>query len=381
MRVAIVHDWLVVRGGAEKVLEQMIAVFPQADLFSVLDFLPAAERGFLAGKPVQTTFVQRLPFARTKYRWYLSLMPLAVEQLDMSGYDLVVSSSYAVSKGVLTGPRQKHLSYVHSPMRYAWDLQHQYLRETKLGAGVLGWLARWQLSRLRIWDQRTAHGVDRMLANSHFVAQRIRKAYGRQSEVLYPPVNLERLTLGERKEAYYVTVSRMVPYKRIDAIVAAFRRLPDRRLVVIGIGPEWKKIRALAGSNVELLGEQSDEAVRDCLQKARAFIFAAEEDFGIAPVEAQACGTPVIAYGRGGALESIRGLAERDPTGVFFFEQTPDAIAAAVRRFESAADRIQPAACRRNAMRFSSERFRESLAAQAADLVAGDSAAARRDAA
>lgn len=381
MRVAVVHDWLVVRGGAERVLEQMLHVFPQADLYSVLDFLPPEARGFLGERQVRTTFVQRLPFARSKYRWYLSLMPLAIEQFDMSAYDLVLSSSYAVSKGVLTGPRQRHLSYVHSPMRYAWDLQHQYLRETGLDRGLVGWLARWQLSRLRIWDQRTAHGVDRMLANSHFVAQRIRKAYGREAGVLFPPVDLGRLAPGNHKDEYYVTVSRMVPYKRIDAIVAAFNLLPDRRLVVIGDGPDAKKIAALAGKNVELLGEQSDDEVRAHLQAARAFIFAAEEDFGIAPVEAQACGTPVVAFGKGGALESIRGLSDRNPTGVFFFEQTPEAIAAAVRRFETAADRIDPAACRRNAMRFSNERFRDALADEAAKLLEAGGAEGWRDAA
>lgn len=299
MRVAVVHDWLVTLAGAERVLGEILRLFPQADLFTVIDFLADSQRELLLGKTARTTFIQSLPFARSRYRWYLSLMPLAIEQLDLSGYDLVLSSSYAVAKGVLTGPDQVHISYVHSPMRYVWDLQQQYLRDSTLGRGPLGWLTRWQLSRLRIWDQRTAHGVDAFAANSAYIARRIRKAYGREASIIHPPVDTERFTPGFDKEGYYVTVSRLVPYKRVDLIAEAFARMPQRRLLIVGDGPERAKIAAKAAPNVELLGEQPFEQMHEILRRARAFVFAAEEDFGIAPIEAQACGLPVIAFGRG----------------------------------------------------------------------------------
>lgn len=361
MKVAVVHDWLVVKGGAEKVLEHILALYPGADLFSVIDFLPAEDRAFLRGKKAKTTFVQNLPFAKEKYRLYLPLMPLAIEQLDLSSYDLIISSSYAVAKGVLTGPGQVHISYVHSPMRYAWDLQHQYLRESGLDKGLLGWLARWQLSKLRIWDQRTAHGVDQFVANSGFIAKRIAKVYGRTSRVIYPPVAIDDFEVQEKKENYYVTVSRMVPYKRMDLIVEAFRDMPEKKLVVIGTGPDLAKIKAKAGANVELLGHQPFPVLRQHLQQAKAFIFAAEEDFGIAPVEAQACGTPVIAYGRGGALETIRGLDSARPTGVFFPEQSVKAIQAAVTQFETREGAWSASDCRQQAAAFSADRFRRAL--------------------
>jgi glycosyltransferase involved in cell wall biosynthesis len=361
MRVALVHDWLVTYAGAERVLEQMLAVYPDADLFSLMDFVPAAERGFLGGRPVHTSFLQRIPGMARRYRSFLPLMPLAIEQLDLSGYDLVLSSSYAVAKGVLTGPDQLHLSFCHSPMRYAWDLQHQYLRETGLDRGIRGALARLILHRMRLWDVRSAAGVDGFIAISHYIARRIRKVYRRNSTVIYPPVDVEAFTPGGSKDDFYLTASRMVPYKRIDLIVEAFARMPDRRLVVIGDGPERSRIRSRAAPNIELLGQQPFEVLRDRLRRARAFVFAAEEDFGIAPVEAQACGTPVIAYGKGGVLESVRGLEEPEPTGVFFPEQSADSIMEAVRRFEEYEPHIYPAACRSNALQFSAERFRREL--------------------
>ena len=358
MKVAIIHDWLIVRAGAERVLEQILVCYPQADLFSVVDFLPPGERGFILNKPVRTSFIQNLPFARTKYRQYLSLMPLAVEQFDLSGYDLVISSSHAVAKGVITGPDQLHISYVHSPMRYAWDLQHQYLRDSGLDRGAMGWAAKWLLHKMRLWDVRTANGVDCFIANSGFIKRRIWKTYRRDAVVIYPPVDVAKFALGENKEDFFLAASRLVPYKRMDLIAEAFTAMPDRRLVIIGDGPEMNKVRAKAGPNVSVLGYQRDEVLRDHMQRAKAFLFAAEEDFGIVPLEAQACGTPVIAYAKGGALESVRGLADEHPTGVFFKEQSVPAIMAAVRSFEEEGDRIVPAACRDNATRFAPERFR-----------------------
>ncbi len=358
MKVAIVHDWLVTYAGAERVLEQMLAVFPTADLYSLVDFVPDGERQFLDNRPVQTSFLQHFPWARAKYRSYLPLMPFAIEQFDLSGYDLVVSSSYAVAKGVLTGPDQLHLCVCYSPMRYAWDLQHQYLKVSGLASGLRSVLARQVLHRMRSWDLGTANGVDGFIAISHFIARRIRKTYRRESTVIYPPVDVQAFTLCTDKQDYYVTASRLVPYKRIDLVVEAFSAMPGRTLVVIGDGPESGMIRAKAGRNVRILGHQPFPVLRDQLQKARAFVFAAEEDFGIAPLEAQACGTPVIAFGKGGALETIRGLDRPDPTGAFFEEQTVPALVRAVERFEREAARITPAACRANALRFDAPRFR-----------------------
>lgn len=368
MKVAIVHDWLVVYAGAEKVLEQIVRLYPEADLFSVVDFLPAGQRKFILDKTVKTTFIQKLPLARTRYRHYLPLMPLAVESLDLSGYDLVISSSHAVAKGVLTGPDQLHLCMCYSPMRFAWDLQHTYLRESELDRGLKGWLAKAFLARLRLWDLRTANGVDEFIAISDYIARRIWKNYRRKSTVIYPPVDVEAFSLREEKEDFYLTVSRQVPYKKVDLIVEAFSRMPERKLVVIGTGPELHKIRRKAGSNVTLLGYQPVEVVRDYMQRARAFVFAAEEDFGITPLEAQACGTPVIAYGRGGVLETIRGLDSKSPTGLLFERQDAESLKAAVARFERAETSILPLACRNNALRFApkvfQERFREFVAHQ-----------------
>ena len=360
MRVALVHDWLVTYAGAERVLEQMLRVLPDADVFSLIDFMPEDERGFLQGRRVSTSFVQRLPWARTRYRSYLPLMPLAIEQLDMSSYDLVVSSSYAVAKGVLTGPDQLHLCMCYSPMRYAWDLQHQYLRETGLDRGLKSFLARRLLHGMRNWDARTGAGVDEFMAISRFVARRIRKVYRRESTVIYPPVDTDAFAPDwkQSREPFYLTASRMVPYKRIDLIAEAFSGMPDRTLVIIGDGPEAARIRGKAAANVRLLGRQPQSVLLDHLRRARAFVFAAEEDFGIAPLEAQACGTPVIAFHKGGVVETIHGLDHARPTGLFFAEQTVASLREAVTTFEREAARISPADCHENALRFRADRFR-----------------------
>ena len=355
IKVAIVHDWLVTYAGAERLLEEVINCFPEADLFAIVDFVPQNERGFLKDKPVKTSFIQKLPLAKKKYRAYLPFMPLAVEQFDLSGYDIVISSSHAVAKGVITGPDQLHISYVHSPMRYAWDLQHQYLKETGLDRGLKGWLAKRELHKLRMWDLRTANGVDHFLANSRFIARRIWKVYRREATVIYPPVDVDSFSLCEQKEDFFLTASRMVPYKKIDLIAEAFSLMPDKRLYIIGDGPDFDKVKSKAGANVELLGYQPFEVLRDYMQRAKAFVFAAEEDFGIVPVEAQACGTPVIAYGKGGALETVT----EGETGLFFDAQTPSSIIEAVKRFEDMKDRFIPSKIREETLRFSKDRFRQ----------------------
>ncbi|RDI48122.1 glycosyltransferase family 4 protein [Aquicella lusitana] len=358
MKTAIVCDWLVTLGGAEKVLGELFQCFPDADLFAVVDFLEPHQRDFLRHKTAKTTFIQKLPFARKKYRSYLPLMPLAIEQLDLSSYELIISSSHAVAKGVITGPDQLHISYVHSPMRYAWDLQHQYLRETGLDKKPQGLLARYFLHKLRLWDLRSANGVDYFIANSHFIANRIRKTYRRDATVIHPPVDIARFMPGHQKEDFYLTASRLVPYKKIDLIVESFSAMPDKKLVVIGDGPDFAKIKAKTGSNVELLGYQPNEVLIDHMQRAKAFVFAAEEDFGIVPLEAQACGTPVIALGKGGALETVRGIAQEKPTGVFFSEQTVRAVCEAVSVFENNRLQFNIENCVENARQFSPEQFR-----------------------
>jgi len=364
LRVALVHEWLVDYSGSERVLEQILQIFPQADVFAVVEFLPPELRKFIQNKSVKTTFIQKLPFARTKYRSYLPLMPIAIEQLDLSSYDLVISSSHAVAKGVLTSPNQLHISYVHSPIRYAWDLQHQYLREANLETGLKSLLARWFLHQMRIWDTRTANGVDAFIANSKFIARRIHKVYRREARVIYPPVNVLDFNIREfNKEDFYLTAARFVPYKRVDLIVSAFAQMPDKKLIVIGDGTGLAKIKALASDskNITLIGYQPPQVLREYMQRSRAFVFAAEEDFGITVVEAQACGTPVIAFGKGGALETIRGLDNEKPTGVFFAEQSVESLKMAVEKFElleQSGDRITSNACRENSLRFAPERFR-----------------------
>ncbi len=360
-RVAIVHDWLTTYAGAERVLERLIACFPGASVYSTVDFLPEEQRRFLEGKKVRTTFIQSLPFAKRRYRNYVWLMPLAIEQLDLSSFDIVISSSYAVAKGVLVGPDQLHVSYVHSPIRYAWDLQHQYLRESGLERGLKSFFARWMLHKLRLWDIRSSFGVDHFLANSFFVSRRIEKTYRRESTVIYPPVDIDSFTLEINKNSFYVTASRLVQYKRVDVIVKAFSYLPNLQLYIIGDGPDAAKLRGLASGNVHFLGYQSTETMVEYLRKARAFVFAAEEDFGIVPVEAQACGTPVIAYGKGGARETVRGLEGARPTGVFFDEQTPESLSEAILEFERRRDEISSEHCRENAQRFAQDRFDDEI--------------------
>lgn len=357
--VALVHDWFVVYSGAERVFEQMVGLYPHADVYSSIDFLKETERGFLNGASPNLSFAQHWPLMRRHYRKWLPLLMFAIEQLDVSQHRLVLSSSAAIGKGVITGPEQLHISYVHSPMRYAWDLQHEYLKESGLDRGLSGLMARWLLHRARFWDLRTSNGVDHYIANSEFIAKRIWKVYRRESTVIYPPVDTALFSLREKKDDFFLTVSRLVPYKKIPVIVEAFKRMPHRRLVVIGDGPDMAKVKAAAGSNVEILGHQEPAALVDYMQRARGFLFAAQEDFGISPVEAQACGTPVIAYGRGGALETIRDLHEPDPTGLFFHGQTPDAIVNSVLEFERREGEFAPRACRDNAERFSVEVFRE----------------------
>ncbi|WP_315781554.1 glycosyltransferase [Bradyrhizobium sp. SZCCHNPS1003] len=362
MRVAIVHDWLYVLGGAEKVLQEILRCYPGADVFTLFDLLRPEDRAKLGFETSHTTFLQKMPLLRKYHRSYLPLMPLAIEQLDLSSYDLVISSSCAVAKGVLTGPEQVHIAYVHSPMRYAWDLQHQYLQESGYATGVKGLIARTLLHKMRIWDARTAHGPDAIFTNSQFVARRIKKIYGRDAKVIYPPVTIAQRDAILPVGNHFLAASRLVPYKRIEPIVRAFNTMPDLELVVAGDGPEAARLKSIAGPNVKFAGFVPDKQLRDLMTTARAFVFAAEEDFGIIPVEAQSEGAPVLALGRGGARESILTTGPR-PTGMFFESPEPEAIASCVRAFVAKEKSISRLDCRQRAGFFSAERFRSQFVA------------------
>ena len=360
MKVAIVCDWLDTYSGAERVLEQMLRLFPEASLYSLVDFV--AEREFLQGKQVHTSFLQKLPLARRAFRGFLPLMPIAIESLNLKSYHLILSSSHAVAKGVRVGKNQLHLCYCHTPMRYAWAFEAEYLASIGGVLNPMVWLARLLLKYLRHWDAQSAEGVYRFAANSHYVAARIEAAYGRTAEVVYPPVDVKKFKLGATpRRGPYFTASRLVSYKKIELLIEAFAQMPARQLVVIGGGSALARLRAKASPNVQLLGRQSDQVLQQYLRECRAFLFAAEEDFGILPVEAQACGTPVVAYGKGGVLESINGLDSKQATGLFFAEQSVPAVILAVEKFEKIEARFSPQACLENAKRFSIENFQRAF--------------------
>jgi glycosyltransferase involved in cell wall biosynthesis len=357
--IACVHEWLAEWGGSEDCARLILECYPQARFHATIDFLSREDRCRFGERVIHTTFLQRAPWARTRFWNYLPVTGLAVEGHDVSDADMIISSSHAFAKGVLTRADQLHVSYVYSPMRYAWDLHQQYLRDYKLDRGLKGMLARYIFHRLRLWDRQTANNVDLFMAISGHVQQRIWRTYRRPSRVIYPPVKTGRYRLEPRKEDHYVTVSRLVNYKRIGLMLEAFRTMPGRKLLVIGDGPEMPALKAICPPNVTLAGWQPDEAVERHLQSARAFLFAAHEDFGISPVEAQACGTPVIAYGAGGSLETVRALniAPR-PTGLLFPEQTAASLKQGVEAFEAAGPVFDPYACREWAEGFSEERFK-----------------------
>ncbi len=356
VKVAIVHDWLETPGGAELVLKELLAVYPGADVFTMIDQRSPENRDLFGATRITASWLQGMPGLKKNYRSWLPLMPLALKSLDVSRYDVVISNSHAVAKGIRTHSRQLHVCYCLSPMRYAWDLKAQYLREAGLDHGTKGALASAMLEQMRRWDLANTRGVNAFATLSRFIAGRIERAYGRAAVVIYPPVDTEFFTPGaEPREEFYVTASRFVPYKRMDMIAAAFRAVADRKLIVIGDGPDASKVRAAAGHNVELVGRLGREEVRSYLRRAKAFVFAAEEDFGIAPVEAQACGTPVIAYGRGGVTETV----VDGETGVFYAEQTAESLADGVRRFEALGGSIKAERCRENSLWFAAGNFRE----------------------
>ena len=361
MKIVIVHDWFVNPGGAENVVQAMIDVFPTADIFSVVDFFSDDLRGkFLHGKHTKNTFIQRLPFAKSKYRSYLPLMPFAIEQLDLTEYDLVISSSHAVAKGVITSPNQLHICYCYSPIRYAWDMKFEYLKESNLTKGLKSVFARYFLHKIKIWDFISSNNVDHFIAISHFIKERIYKCYRRDSTVIYPNVDVDSFPLCEEKEDFYFTAPRLVPYKRLALIAQAFSKMPERKLIIIGDGPDRSKIEkiAMSASNIEFMGYQEHKVLKDHMMRAKAFVFAAEEDFGIVPLEAQACGTPVIAFGKGGVLDTV----VDKKTGVYFHQQTTTSIIEAVSLFEKHHDQLLSASdIRAHAVKFSTDIFKDNF--------------------
>ncbi|MGQ4648249.1 glycosyltransferase [Lyngbya aestuarii] len=360
-KIVLVHEWLTPKatGGSELVVQEILK-YIDADLYALIDFESTNPQSYLFGRKIGTTFLQNLPFAHRGVQKYLPLLPLAIEQLDLREYDVIVSSSHAVAKGVLTNPQQLHICYCHTPMRYAWDLTFDYLHSSPMGQGPQGLITRYLLHRLRQWDVISANRVDFFIANSQYTARRIWRCYRRPAEVIYPPVNIERFHLLTQKEDFYLTVSRLVSYKQVSVIVAAFNQL-GYPLVVIGDGPELPQIRQLAKSNVKVLGFQPDAVVEQYMAQAKAFVYAACEDFGIALVEAQACGAPVIAYGAGGARETVIDIREHPEgaTGIFFSSQTPAALIEAVKFFEASQAAFSPQRSRLNAAGFAPKIFAE----------------------
>ncbi len=351
MRIALVHDWLVSIGGGEKALQGIHELFP-GDIFTLFHNPKKLKGTYFDDKKIIPSSLQKLPFALKKYQNYLPLFPFAIEQFDLSEFDLIISSSHCAAKGALTHADQFHICYCFTPVRYAWDLYHQYLDQTRLKKGAKGLIAKLILHYFRMWDKSSCTQVDAFIAISKYVAARIEKIYGRSASVIYPPVNTNYYALEENKEDYYLSASRMVPYKRIDLIVDAFSQMPNRKLVVIGDGPEMKKIKSIAGKNIEILGHVSDQTMRQYMQKAKGFVFAALEDFGILPVEAQSAGTPVIAFGKGGSLETVG-----EGCGVFFQKQDVPSLIDAIDRFEKMS--FDPISIRKHAMKFSVERFQQ----------------------
>jgi glycosyltransferase involved in cell wall biosynthesis len=367
MRVALVHDWLDSWGGGENVLSELLHAFPGADVYTLVDFLRPEERARLGQTRITTSSMQHVPGARRWFRYATVLRPQVIERFDLDGYDVVISDSHAVAKGARVRADQAHVCYCHTPARFAWTMTETYAERAVGGARWRRPLVDRALERFRRWDRAASARVDCFVANSRHIAAAIARCYGRDAEVVYPPVDVARFALAADARAAdaprsdYITVSRLVPYKRVDVLLEAFRAMPDRRLIVVGDGPERARLESQAAPNIEFTGRGDDAEIARRIAGARAFVFAAEEDFGIAPVEAQAAGTPVIAYGRGGARESIRGLNDPVPTGVLFDAQTPAAVIDAVLTFESAASRISAAACRDNALRFAPGRFRDEM--------------------
>lgn len=358
MKVAIIQEWLVTVGGSDKVVKAILDVFPDADIFTLVAKKEICDELGIPWNKVHTSFIQKMPLGKKKHRAYLPLFPFAIEQFDLRGYDVVISSSHCVAKGVLTKAEQLHISYVHSPIRYCWDMYNEYLEESNLYKGLKSWLVRMMLHPIRKFDTITANRVDYYISNSYYVGQRIRKTYRRNATTIHPNIDISNFELCTDKQEYYLASSRLVAYKKIDIIIEAFNQMPDKKLIVVGGGPNLETYKKLAKGNVTIMGYQPFDVLKERMQHAKAFVFAADEDFGMIPIEAQSCGTPVIAYGHGGSLETVC----EGKTGLFFNSQTTDAIIEAVNRFEKMGNEpFSPYDCREWAEKFSEERFKKEI--------------------
>lgn len=358
MKVAIVQEWLVTVGGSDKVVKAILDVFPDADIYTLVAKKEVCDELGIPWEKVHTSFIQKMPLGTKKHRAYLPLFPFAIEQFDLRGYDVVISSSHCVAKGVLTKADQLHICYCHSPIRYCWDMYNEYLEESHLDKGFKSWLVRLMLHPIRQFDAIAGSRVDYYISNSDYVGQRIRKTYRRKATTIHPNIDISNFELCNDKQEYYLASSRLVAYKKIDTIIEAFNQMPDKKLVVIGGGPNLEAYRKLANDNVTVMGYQPFDVLKDKMQHAKAFVFAADEDFGMIPIEAQSCGTPVIAYGHGGSLETVNG----GKTGLFFNEQTPETIVEAVNKFEAMGSQpFAPADCRQWAEGFSEKRFKREI--------------------
>ncbi len=358
MKTAIVHDWFAGYAGSERVVESLTNIWKDADVYVLFNLLTEEEQRIVVKDKIPiTSFLQKKKSIRKNHRKYLPFFPYAIEQFDLSGYDLIISSSHAVAKGVLTNSNQLHINYCHTPIRYAWDLTHQYLNEAGLQHGLKAMAAKSILHYIRMWDVAAANRVDYFVANSKYVAARINKTYRRDAKVIYPPVDTSLFPLHPNKEDFYLTASRLVPYKRIDMIAEAFSQIGDKKLLIIGDGPEGKKIKAKSSGNIEFLGAQPREKLREYMQKAKAFVFAADEDFGIMVIEALSCGTPVIALNKGGTGETLID----GKTGILFDSQHAAQIKDAVLRFEKCPGKFEPSELSEYARQFDRKIFEEKI--------------------
>jgi len=357
VKVALVHDWLINYGGSERCVQAFSELYPEAPLYtSVWNEKRVTQFDQLEIIP---SFLQKMPRAKKNYAFYLNLMPMAFERFDLSEYDVVLSSAHACAKGVVTLPQTLHICYCHTPTRYFWDFFHRYIEQPSY-FGVFNALARsvapYMLTFLRLWDRTAADRVDYFIANSHFIADRIRKYYRREAVVINPPVDVTDFQIADQVDDYYLLVSRLVPYKKVDIAIEAFNQL-KLPLKVAGEGPEYKRLKQMAGSTIEFLGNVGETEKRDLMARAQAFIFPPEEDFGITPVEAMATGRPVVAFGRGGALETVI----EGKTGVFFWEQTATALREAIQQLNQ--HQFEPKVIRNHAMQYDKSVFKQKIAA------------------
>ena len=359
-RIAIVHDWLTAFGGAERVLVELCRLLPQAEVFTLFG-RHAGLRQLLNQHRLQTSYLAQIPRIDSIYRWLAPMMPKAIESFQFQGYDLVISSSWAFAHGIQTPKEIPHLAYIHSPMRWAWDMQDEYLGRAKLSR-PMKWIAEQGLTQLRQWDQQAAQREKTIIANSQFIEQRISRCWQRESRVIYPPVRLAEMGSQIKSHGAYISVSRLVKYKRVDLWVEAFRHLPQHQLIVVGTGPELGRLQQTAPPNVRFTGWVSDEKAIELIAGAKGFLQASKEDFGISAVEAQGYGVAVLAYGQGGAAETVIGQGQAGATGLLFDELEPEAVAQRILEFER--HHFLAEDCRRNAARFSPQAFKAAMAEQ-----------------